>query len=529
MFFVVNLLTLAGTGLLVQQDRRETRRILASTNAYFRQQEERSRGSLDPDLRDSLSRWIFEIESCLAAVPRQDVLTAQDWLVDAEALWSLALWRDPFLLRQVVEVVLLRRDPRTNYHQVLNVPGHLMASFDVHGRTRDEVSSLIDDARRVFSPVIRKNRVGAALRVHGDDWGGVWFRLRDIPNPLGEVEQRGSALFLSILVLIPVMVFLLFSMWRLLEGRVLAPMEQLGNVASAVASGDYSRRLQADGADEVADMMRSFNEMMELVQDYRNTLEARVIEKTGELEAKNRELLLAQRLAAMGTLAAGIAHEINNPLGGMLNVARRIDRDDLDPQKRLQYRQMLEEGIERIGSIVRRLLDVSPRRMTPSPVDVEKELDKAMALTRHRAESKGVRMESQIESGLPPVLGESNELGQVFLNLLINAVDASDPGSVVTARLFRGGPGIVAEIEDRGDGMDEEVKNRAFDLFFTTKSTGEGTGLGLAMVHHIVEAHGGSLSLASEKGSGTVVRIEFPASGGAGELLRPGGEPPGEG
>jgi signal transduction histidine kinase len=354
------------------------------------------------------------------------------------------------------------------------------------------------------------------------------LRLRDTPNPLREVEQQSSPLFLALLILLPTMGFLLAAMWSLLQNRVLNPIEDLGEVAQAIAKGDYSRRLRTVGNDVVAIVMASFNRMMGLVEGYRDELEVRVARKSLEIESKNKELMLGQQLAATGTLAAGVAHEINNPLAGMLNVVLRIDRDDLCQEQRAKYIDVLKEGIERIGSIVRQLLAVSPRKMTPAPVSLESELRRALVLTEYRARQRDISIDTLVEPDLPLVLGEANELGQVFLNLLINAVDASKPGGVVSTRLSQTKDGILIEIEDRGSGMSEAVAQRAFDLFFTTKEAGEGTGLGLATVHHIVASHGGRMSLKTALDEGTTVSIELPVEGpvdAAQGPARPSAEP----
>jgi signal transduction histidine kinase len=569
LFVVVNLLILAGTALILRQEQARARRSLQASEDFLALQRDRARGVLDSALADLVARVQSGLQEALltalegadagqrsAARPSRvrhllracdEFLTSvrdraeagtleplidpvgelatrlsdfllvsdrvqdnvkQEWLRPALALWDSPLWDDPELNRLAVEAVVVRRDPRTGFSQSMSVPPHLSASS---APTEEALArDLIEDSRKALVPVMQGDRVASTLEIRGDEWGGVVLRLRDTPSPVAESGQRSSPLFLAILILLPAMGFLLFSLWQLLQNRILDPIENLGEVAMAISKGDYSRRLRTIGNDEVAIVMASFNRMMELVEGYRDELEDRVVQKTLEIESKNRELMLGQRLAATGTLAAGVAHEINNPLAGMLNVVHRLEREDLRPEQRQRYVQVLQEGIERIGSIVRQLLAVSPRKVNPAPVSLEAELQRALVLTEYRAQEKDVTVLAEVEPNLPPVLGEANELGQVFLNLLINAVDASFQGGTVVARLKLVDSELLVEIEDRGTGMSKVVADQAFDLFFTTKDAGEGTGLGLATVHHIVESHGGRMSLQTELGVGTSVRIQLP-------------------
>jgi signal transduction histidine kinase len=319
-----------------------------------------------------------------------------------------------------------------------------------------------------------------------------------------------------------------------------------------VAAGDLSVRLvEPRRHDEVADLIRTFNAMTAQVDDFNQRLAHEVREATAQARQAEAAAMTQRRLAATGELAAGIAHEINNPLGGLQNAAQALGRPDLAPEKRERYIELLRSGLERIQTTVGQLLRFTPRRSATAPVRIERPVLDAMALVRHRARDEGVALrlscgglvEEAVELGpematrlgrLPPLEGEANELGQAILNLLVNALDAlQEEGAsdepAIEIRLAvegpppspsgggRGGGGagrgprqLVLEISDNGPGVPQEELGRIGDLFYTTKEVGAGTGLGLAIVHNVVESHGGTLELSSRPGHGLRATMRFP-------------------
>jgi signal transduction histidine kinase len=260
-------------------------------------------------------------------------------------------------------------------------------------------------------------------------------------------------------------------------------------------------------------LVEAFNGMTAEVHEYQTHLEERVMGALERVRAAESRLITAQRLAATGTLAAAIAHEINNPLGGIANAVRRLREGDLPPAKREQYYELVLDGLERIRQIVERVLTFTPRRKEPAPLDAAEVCRRAVELARHRAERRAIRIVAPLPGPVPGVVGDAQELAHAVLNLILNAIDAipeAREGSVeVSAR--REGPDVVLEVADDGVGMDEETRRRCVDILFSTKPEGQGTGLGLAIVQHIAIDHGGSLEIESEKGRGTRVRMRLPA------------------
>jgi two-component system sensor histidine kinase AtoS len=233
-----------------------------------------------------------------------------------------------------------------------------------------------------------------------------------------------------------------------------------------------------------------------------------------------RQLERSDRLAAVGTLAAGLAHEIKNPLTSLLTFTRHLTRRFDDPGFRDKFQSIVPRELERINGIVERLLELSrPGRLTPSPVLVPTLLDRAVELYGHRIESQGVRVSREYAATVLPVEADEELLYRAFVNLIANALDAMENGGRLTLRVGwshergadlgsrRAGSALRLRVEivDTGTGMPADAVDRIFNPFYSTKE--HGTGLGLALTHKIIEDHGGSIMVSSTLGVGTTFRI----------------------
>ncbi len=220
-----------------------------------------------------------------------------------------------------------------------------------------------------------------------------------------------------------------------------------------------------------------------------------------------------ERLASVGKLAAGVAHEINNPLGGILNCLYNIRKGTLALGRQEEYLVYMEDGLRRAQKIVRQLLDFSQQRepeFVMSEVNVL--IDRVLVLTNHAIVEKGLKLEKHFAADLPSLYVDPYMIEQVVTNLLLNAIQATQQGGMITLRTQLVGEVCAIEVADTGPGISSEVRPHIFDPFFTTKRTGEGTGLGLSVSLGIVERHGGELSVESEEGQGTVFTIKLPRS-----------------
>lgn len=305
---------------------------------------------------------------------------------------------------------------------------------------------------------------------------------------------------------------LVLNAYVFLHRFVTRPLAALVEASRRVSEGDFSQKIPTRSTyDEMATLVAAFNLMLEKIAHHEAALKDDLRRAQKKISHTEKRLIAAQRLSATGTLAAGLAHEINNPLGGMANAVRALQAGDLPPEKRREYLALVEEGLERVSAIVQKVLQFRPKVLEPQPVGLRDVTARAISFLEHRARQKGVEVRNDLPGDLPPVQGDPLELQQAILNILINAVDACVLNEgMVTATHRLDGASIALVIADNGCGMDPEELARAGDLFFTTKDAGEGTGLGLSVAQNIVHNHGGRLELQSERGKGTTVTILLP-------------------
>lgn len=234
-------------------------------------------------------------------------------------------------------------------------------------------------------------------------------------------------------------------------------------------------------------------------------------------EKRHLEALLiqAEKLAAIGQLAAGIAHEINNPLTAIIANAQMLQRD-LPPHSDWQESvDLIARAGARAAQIVRNLLDFArkdERRL--SLTDVHETLQRALELVHHEVASRGVHLEFAPDPTLPPILANQDGLQSVWLNLLLNALDALDKTpATITVRTSQVPGAVVVSVSDNGKGIPSDDLNRIFEPFFTTKTAGQGTGLGLSVCHRIVAQHGGRIGVESQLGLGSTFTVTLPSAG----------------
>jgi len=260
------------------------------------------------------------------------------------------------------------------------------------------------------------------------------------------------------------------------------------------------------------------------ILDWNRTLEARVAEKTRELAQAQELLLRSQKLAAIGELGAGMAHEINNPLAGVLGVAQLALLDFPEGDPRREAFQDIERQALRIKEIVGNLLRFAQEERgegEATRVDVSAVLDGALQLVGPNAlEQRGIYIEKNIAAPLPAVRGVPQQLQEAFVQILTNARNAMPQGGKLAIEASQqNGKLVTIRIADTGHGIKPEHLERIFDPFFTTKSEWGATGLGLSIVHRIVEAHGGKIAVESNVGRGAIFTMTLPADAGGPQLV----------
>ena len=237
---------------------------------------------------------------------------------------------------------------------------------------------------------------------------------------------------------------------------------------------------------------------------------ARDMTETKKLEEQIRN---SEKLASIGRLAAGVAHEINNPLGGILNCLYNLRKGALSPGRQEEYRLSMEEGVRRVQKIVRQLLDFSQQHVPEFALtDINQVVNQVLALTTHLFATKRILLETGFGQGLPTIMVDRHMIEQVLMNLVLNAVQAMTDGGTLTIRTSVAEGVCLIEVRDTGSGIPPAILPRIFDPFFTTNREGEGTGLGLSVSLGIVERHGGRILVDSEVGKGTTFTLCLPVS-----------------
>jgi two-component system NtrC family sensor kinase len=325
----------------------------------------------------------------------------------------------------------------------------------------------------------------------------------------------------------------LFVLYALLTRYTVRPLEALTRAAERVAAGNREARASPRGAREIARAAVAFNVMTEDLAAREAELSARVAElerAQEELRAAHAQLVRTERLAVVGRLAAGIAHEIGNPLAAIVGLSDVMKEGDLDAAEVQDFSSRIGREAERIHRTVRDLLDYARARPSgddrAEPAgDVVDAIEQVRRLLEPQRSMKDVAVEVSVEPGVAAVTLSSDRLVQVLLNLALNAADAmkregdESPKGTLTLRASARGDLVRIDVEDSGPGIEEALRERVFEPFFTTKAAGEGTGLGLAICATLVDQAGGTLrALAREDGArGALLRIELPAVENRGE------------
>jgi two-component system, NtrC family, sensor kinase len=308
------------------------------------------------------------------------------------------------------------------------------------------------------------------------------------------------------------------------------PIQRLVQATERIASGDLDHTVEVHGNDELTELARSFNSMVtdlrgyhEEVENYSRTLEDKVQERTADLEETNKtlrdtqaQLIQASKMAAMGQFGAGVAHELNQPLAGISGytdlLLLKLDPDSAE----YRYAKKIEDQCTRMTKIVGNLRTFARQsKFEYAETDVNQPIDDALMLLGEQLRAHDIKLRRELAPGLPKVLGDANQLEQVFLNLITNAKDAmeSKGGGTITliSRASDTANFVEVLVADTGMGMDSSTMADIFNPFFTTKDVGKGTGLGLSISLGILEDHGGRIEVHSSKGEGTVFRIALPA------------------
>jgi two-component system NtrC family sensor kinase len=351
----------------------------------------------------------------------------------------------------------------------------------------------------------------------------VALSLQDMDSRRARATWRIAGLSLLALVVLTALVSAIVRFF------VVRPVSEMLAATRDLAHGGAPAPLPIHSRDELGRLEHSFNEMSdslraahERLQAAADGLEHQVEERTAALRQAQEALVQTEKLASLGTLSASIAHEINNPLAGILTFARLMSKtletgevDDAARAACLKNLGLIQRETERCTRIVRSLLDFARARpMDLHAVDAVAALEEALSLTQHKLQLEQVVVTKSVD-GAAVLNGDFGQLRQVFVNLILNACDAMPKGGslAVTSKKAPDGRAVEISFADTGTGIAPEHLSRIFDPFFTTKEMG--TGLGLSVAYGVIEKHGGSMKAQSRPGEGTTMTVRLPLAGGA--------------
>jgi len=398
----------------------------------------------------------------------------------------------------------------------------------------------------------------APLWVQGRTAGGVQMDLA-IGDVMTQLLNSQRVILLSIIL--DAVILVVFGSF-LLSRVLVKPLRGLVQLTQKISEGDFNETIEVSSTNEIGQLIASFNRMIERLKANREELEdyVRSLEVANkQLKQAQEELIRTEKLASIGRFAAGVAHEVGNPLGAILGYTSMLEKGQIEPGESKDYLQRIEKEIQRINRIVRELLDFSrPSRGEIRQVEVNKLLENTLSLLSYQKSFRNIETQLNLHPDLPRVMGDESQLSQVFLNMMLNAVDAMpeggvlriqtepyvvedvfgdqfqrhfaprrrgdpvesdyfrlrkpDPLSAILAKFSKGDRLAKIRISDTGTGIRKEDLEKIFDPFFTTKPPDKGTGLGLSICLRIVESAGGVIRVESEAGQGSTFEIYLPGN-----------------
>jgi two-component system NtrC family sensor kinase len=484
------------------------------------------------------------------------------------------------VIRRSTSYYMMRNDREGLYHAIATMAGEpgmvRVRIFDQEGRisyssTPTEISRIVDkNAEACYGchaqsqPLVKLNRPDR-FRIYRDANGrrilGIITAIENQPScsnaechahpasqqilgvldtnlslSQADAQLAQSSWLMFAVTAMALLVIACFS-WLFILRLVDIPIKRLRAGTHELAQGNLGFQIPVKSRDELGELAHSFNQMSLMLRSanaeavaWAKTLEDRVAQKTKELKRAHEHVLLVEKMATIGKMAAVMAHEINNPLAGILTYAKLvrkwIDRDQLtSASKKLEASQCLEliaSESRRCGDLVKNLLVFSRTApLNKQTTDIREVIDRSIRLVRHQLELSGIQLQLDLPSDLPLIQCDAAQIEQVLLALILNAIDAMTRGGNlwISTRLDDQDFEYRITVRDDGTGIAPEILAQIFEPFLTTKQTGKGVGLGLAVSNRIVEQHDGRIDVQSELGKGTAFTIHLPVQSTAEALV----------
>jgi len=343
------------------------------------------------------------------------------------------------------------------------------------------------------------------------------------PLDLALADAQRRSLWLTIAVMLMVSAGTIAFVYRIVR----RPVMKLVEGTQRIAQGDLDSRIDVTSKDELGVLASAFNGMTQDLHKAREEsnqwsqqLEQKVVEKTAELGRIQRQVLLMEKMASLGKLAATVAHELNNPLGGILNYAKLVERvvrdetlDEAGKREIQHYLTAIQQESRRSGDIVRNLLLFArPSQASFAPVHLSQIIERSLLLVQHRMAMASIACAYQPATGDDMLTCDPDQIQQVLVALLVNAIEAMEDGGELHLTVTPASDTIELVIADTGVGIAEDAIGHIFEPFFSTKDKESGVGLGLAVVYGIVTGHRGTIDVASDPGKGTTFTVRLPRS-----------------
>jgi len=336
-----------------------------------------------------------------------------------------------------------------------------------------------------------------------------------LERPYNDILWRNLYFFLGITLLAMGLISIVAIT---VANKISRPIRAMADAAQKITEGDYSQKVEISSDTEIGFLAGNFNTMVaELVRahqelkEWAETLERKVEQRTTELKAMQAHLIQSEKLAGVGKLAAGVAHEINNPLTCVLTNSSLLLGDLPPDDPRREELQTIVDETLRCRKIVKGLLDFA-RQTKPQKqkLDLNTVVEDVLALVKNQASFQNITIRNEVDSNVRPVLADADQMRQVVLNIILNAADAMPQGGTlrICSCFESESRQVLLRISDTGPGIPVEIQDKLFEPFFTTKKTG--TGLGLAIAYGIMERHKGALRVESSPGHGTTVVVILP-------------------
>jgi len=427
-----------------------------------------------------------------------------------------------------------------------------------HALRSGVLSTELEKEGSFFAPEYKKMTLSSPLWIQGKIIGGVVIEvpLEDVMRHLFEYQKM-----ILILIVLDSIVLIVFGSF-LLSRVLVRPLKDLVRLTQKISEGDLSQTIEVPSKNEIGQLITSFNRMIERLKENQGKIKMHLesLELANvKLKQAQEELIRTEKLASIGRFAAGVAHEVGNPLGSILGYTGILAREEITREETQDYLKRIEKEIERINRIVKELLNFArPSRLEIQEVEINRVIEDTLSLLSYQKSFKNIETRLDLQPDLPMIKANESQFSQVFINIVLNAIDAMpdggvlsietenyvigndgrddlgppysprrkddpleidyshlrspNPFSVLFTKFNRGDRLIKVKISDTGMGIKKEDLEKIFDPFFTTKDPDKGTGLGLSISLGIIESWGGELKVKSEEGKGSTVEIYFPVA-----------------